>query len=89
MQDISKELSKASKTGNGKAAGSPEFIVTSPNTPDMVVVVERKADTRYHLSVNRDPPRGYAVDGVLQYARYLTPNYTAISIAVWGAPPSN
>lgn len=89
VQDIRKALSKASKTGKGKAAGYPEFIVTSPGTPDMVVLVECKADVRYHESANRDLARDYAVDGVLHYARYLTPNYTVISIAVSGTPQSN
>lgn len=89
VQDIRRALSKASKTGKGKAAGYPEFIVTSPGTPDMVVLVECKADVRYHESANRDLARDYAVDGVLHYARYLTPNYTVISIAVSGTPQSN
>lgn len=30
VQDIRKGLSRASKTGKGKAAGYPEFIVTAP-----------------------------------------------------------
>lgn len=89
IEAIRKGLSKASKTGNGKAAGYPEFIVTSPATPDMAVVVECKADVRYHESANRDMPRDYAVDGALHYARYLTPNYTVISIAVSGTPHTN
>lgn len=89
VQDIRRALSKALKTGKGKAAGYPEFIVTSPGTPDMVVLVECKADVRYHESANRDLARDYAVDGVLHYARYLTPNYTVISIAVSGTPQSN
>lgn len=89
IEAIRKGLSKASKTGRGTAAGYPEFIVTSPETPDMVVLVECKADVKYHDSANRDQPRDYAVDGVLHYARHLTPNYTVISIAVSGTPQTN
>lgn len=88
-QGIRKALSKASKTGKGKAAGYPELIVTSPGAPDMVVLVECKADVRYHESANRDLAWDYAVDGVLHYARYLTSKYTVISIAVSGTPQSN
>ncbi|GAA3294862.1 class I SAM-dependent DNA methyltransferase [Arthrobacter citreus] len=89
VQDIRRGLSKASKTGKGKAAGYPEFIITSPGTPDMLVVVECKADVRYHESIDRGQPKDYAVDGVLHYARHLSSNYTVISIAVSGKPQSN
>ena len=89
VQDIRQGLSKASKSGKGSSVGRPEFIITSPDTPDMVVVVECKAETRYHESANRDSPKDYAVDGVLHYARHLTPNYTVISVAVSGTPQAN
>lgn len=89
VQEIRKGLSKASKSGKGKAAGYPEFIITSPATPDMVVLVECKADVKYHESPGRDQPRDYAVDGVLHYARHLTPSFTVISIAVSGTPRAN
>lgn len=86
--DIRKGLSKASKTGKGNA-GYPEFIITSPATPDMVVLFECKPDVKYHESANRDQARDYAVDGVLHYARFLAPNYTVISIAVSGTQQTN
>lgn len=89
VQAIRTALSKASKTGKGKAAGYPEFIITAPETPDMVVVIECKASVKNHESANRDQPKDYAVDGVLHYARYLSPNYTVIAIAVSGTPRSN
>lgn len=76
-------LSKASKGKTGKA-GYPEFIVTMPETPDMVVIVECKSSQKHHESVNRDKPAGFAVDGVLHYAQFLSPYYTVISIAVSG-----
>lgn len=88
VQAIRTALSKASKTGKG-GAGYPEFIITAPATPDMVVVVECKADVRNHESANRDLPAQYAVDGVLHYARYLSPNYTVIAVAVSGNRHTN
>ncbi|MEV7769859.1 N-6 DNA methylase [Microbacterium sp. NPDC086615] len=89
VQEIRKRLSRASKTGKGAAAGYPEFIITAPDTPDMVVLVECKADIKHHESANRDQPKDYAVDGVLHYARHLSPAYTVISIAVSGTPSSS
>ncbi|KQR25783.1 HsdM family class I SAM-dependent methyltransferase [Microbacterium sp. Leaf151] len=89
VEAIRKALSRASKSGKGRAAGYPEFIITSPSTPDMVVLVECKADVRHHQSDARDLPKDYAVDGVLHYARHLSPNYTVISIAVSGTPQTN
>ena len=61
---VRKSLSKASKTGGG-GGGFPEFIITAPDTPDMIVVIECKAETRWHESENRDRPKDFAVDGVL------------------------
>ncbi|WKE60135.1 HsdM family class I SAM-dependent methyltransferase [Corynebacterium tuberculostearicum] len=83
IEVIRKSLSKASKTGGG-GRGFPEYIITSPDTPDMIIVVECKPETRWHESVNRDRPKDFAVDGVLHYASFLTHKYTVISIAVSG-----
>ncbi|MGW4211825.1 N-6 DNA methylase [Lentzea sp. NPDC004789] len=85
VQSIRTALSKASKSGKG-GAGYPEFIITAPATPDMVVVVECKAETKNHESSTGDQPKDFAVDGVLHYARYLSPNYTVIAVAVSGTP---
>ena len=49
---VRKSLSKASKTGGG-GGGFPEFIITAPDTPDMIVVIECKAETRWHEWVKR------------------------------------
>lgn len=76
-------LSKASKTGKG-GAGYPEFIITMPAMPDMVLIIECKADVSKHESPNRDRPVEFAVDGVLHYARALSSKYTVIAIAVSG-----
>lgn len=88
ITSIRTALSKASKTGKG-GAGYPEFIITAPATPDMVVLIECKADTAKHESRSLDKPAGFAVDGVLHYARALSPNYTVMAIAVSGNKKSS
>ncbi|MBD3688949.1 N-6 DNA methylase [Winkia sp. C62] len=85
---IRKALSKASKRGKG-GGGYPEYIITAPATPDMVVIIECKADVRKHRSVTSDRAKDFAVDGVLHYARFLSPTYTVIAIAVSGTPQNN
>jgi hypothetical protein len=88
VEAIRSALAKAGKGGKG-GRGYPEFIITAPNTPDMVVVIECKADVKFHESPNRDKPVEYAVDGVLHYARQLSPHYTTIAIAVCGNKKSS
>jgi len=76
-------LSKASKSGKGRK-GYPEFIISTQETPDMVIIIECKAEVAKHESPGRDKPVDFAVDGVLHYARALAPKYTVIAIAVSG-----
>jgi type I restriction enzyme M protein len=80
---IKSALAKASKSGKG-GAGYPEFVITATEAPDMVVLIECKADVSKHESPKRDRPKDYAVDGVLHYARFLTPKYNVIAFAVSG-----
>lgn len=80
-------LSTASKNLTGKA-GYPEFIVTIPAFPDDIVVVECKADAKFHESENRDNISTHAVDGVLHYAQFLSSEYNVLSIAVSGEEKS-
>ncbi len=79
---IQKLLQSASKSGKG--VGKPEFIITSKKESDILIVIECKADTRYHESTNKDQYKDYAVDGVLNYAAYLSKEYNVIAIAVSG-----
>ena len=74
-------LKNASKSGLG---GSPEFIVTFDEIPDLIIIIECKADTKKHESKNRDKPKDYAVDGVLLYSEYLVKEFDVISIAASG-----
>lgn len=79
---IDKLLQHASKQGIG--IGKPEFIITFNEIPDLVIVIECKADIKKHESKNRDTPKDFAVDGVLSYSEYLAKEFDVISIAVSG-----
>lgn len=80
---IGRLLKTASKAGTGKK-GAPEFIVTSRAYPDLVVVVECKADRAKHESAHLDDPVAYAVDGAVHYARHLSDEFNVIAIAASG-----
>lgn len=76
-------LANSSKALTGKI-GSPEFIITFPALPDDIIVVECKADAKFHASADGDNPIAYAVDGVLHYSAFLSKQYNVIAIAVSG-----
>ena len=76
-------LSQASKSLTGKI-GSPEFIISIPALPDDIIVVECKADAKFHRSEAADNPVGFAVDGALHYSAFLSKEYNVLSIAVSG-----
>ncbi|MFZ1626452.1 MAG: N-6 DNA methylase [Candidatus Moraniibacteriota bacterium] len=84
---IEKLLKSASKSGNG--VGKPEFIVTKNGDNDLVIVVECKVDTKYHISPDLDQYRDYAVDGALLYASHLARDYDVIAIGVSGQSENN
>ncbi len=77
-------LSKASKNQTGKP-GYPEFIISFPSQPDDIILVECKADIKFHESRDRSNPKDYAVDGIPHYARFLIPEYNVLAIAVSGS----
>jgi len=83
IEIVRKLLLKASKTGGG-GRGAPEFIVSSPSTPDFLIVIECKAETRSHQSKNGDNPVAFALDGALHYSKYLSTEFNVIAIAVSG-----
>lgn len=76
-------LTKASKNLTGKG-GFPEFIISFPALPDDIIVVECKADSKFHKSNDSKSPALYAVDGALHYSSCLSQEYNVISIAVSG-----
>lgn len=83
IESVKRLLKGASKTGKG-GIGAPEFIVSSASTPDFLVVIECKADIRYHETSDRSCPITHAVDGVLHYAKYLSKDFNVIGVAVSG-----
>lgn len=84
---IDKLLKTASKKGNGQ--GYPEFIITYKTNPNLIVVVECKADITKHESKNRDKYADFSVDGALLYASYLSKDFDVIAIAVSGENKSD
>lgn len=83
---LAKLLQNASKSGAGK--GFPDFIITCGRYPDLVFVVECKADTKYHESATLDSYREYAVDGALLYASFVSKEYDVIAIGFSGEKES-
>ncbi|WP_457618975.1 N-6 DNA methylase [Lutibacter sp.] len=83
---IDKLLKTASKKGSGQ--GYPEFIITYKDNPDLLIVIECKANITKHESKNKDKYSEYAVDGALLYASYLAKDFDVIAIAVSGETKS-
>ena len=83
IEAAKKLLKSASKTGKG-GHGAPEFILSSQENPDFLVVIECKADTKYHASEDLSSPVAYAVDGALHYAKSLSKEFNVIAIGISG-----
>lgn len=83
---IDKLLKNASKKGNKK--GYPDFILYSKSYPELLVVVEAKADTNKHESDTRDHYADYAVDGALLYASFLSKEFDVLAVAISGEEES-
>lgn len=67
-----------------KGKAKPEFIITYLKDPNTVIVIECKKDLKKHQSINLNKPSGYAVDGVLYYAKFIKESYNVIAIATSG-----
>lgn len=83
---VQKLLKTASKRGGG--AGLPEFIITSSDYPELLIVIECKASTSFHRSATLDKFDQFACDGSLLYAANLSKNFDVIAIAVSGEKSS-
>lgn len=79
---IQRLMQNASKSGIGKVF--PDFIITSAKHPDMVIVVECKADVGHHKSATLDSYRDYAVDGALLYSSFLSKEYDVVAVGFSG-----
>ena len=84
---IDKLLRNASKKGNGK--GYPDFIIQYKKDANFLIVIEDKADKRYHESESRKQYAEYAVDGALLYASFLSKSFDVLAIAVSGTDKDN
>ncbi|AZJ43545.1 class I SAM-dependent DNA methyltransferase [Bacillus velezensis] len=82
-EKIKKLLSNASKKGTRQ--GIPDFILRSYRYPDIIFLVECKADTKFHSSVTREKYADYAVDGVLLYSSFVSKEFDVLSIALSGS----
>lgn len=79
---IDKLLKNASKKGNKK--GYPDFIIYSNAYPELLIVVEAKADIKKHESETKDNYADYAVDGVLLYASFLSKEFDVLAVGISG-----
>lgn len=87
IEAVKRLLKSASKSGKG-GKGAPEFIISNTDNPDFLLVIECKASVKQHESAARVDAAGYAVDGVLHYARHLAKEFNVIAIAVSGQTKS-
>ena len=83
IEEIKKLLKGASKTGKG-GVGAPEFIISTTETPDFLIIFECKANNTKHESPNLDKPVEFAVDGILHYSKKLSKSYNVIAVAASG-----
>jgi type I restriction-modification system DNA methylase subunit len=80
-------LNDYAQGGNGKA--KPEYIIIFNDDANTIIVVECKNTASKHNSPDLDSPRGFAVDGVLYYAKFLKEKYNVIAVAVSGTTTAN
>lgn len=72
-----------SKTEKGSGKGRPEFLIQNKEK-DFLIIIECKADIKFHESSNQDQPANFAVDGALLYASKLSREFNVIAIAASG-----
>ena len=75
-------LNDYTQSGNGKA--KPEYIITMNDDVSTIIVVECKNNVKKHASTDLSNPRGFAVDGVLYYAKFLKEDFNVIAVAISG-----
>ena len=81
IAEVARLLKTGSKSGAG-GRGCPEFIISSPSTPDFLIIVECKAGAKQHESPTRTKPIEFAVDGVVHYSvTNLIPEASSVPVA--------
>ena len=88
FKNINDLLKTSSKSGKNKK-GFPEFIISSSDYPNHIIIIECKKDTKNHESANLDIPKDYAVDGAIWYSKKLAKRFKVISVGVSGQKKSN
>lgn len=73
-----------SKTERGSGKGRPEFLISKSGEKEFLIVIECKADIKFHESPDHEQLASFAVDGVLLYAEKLSREFNVIAIAVSG-----
>ena len=79
---IHKLLQNASKRGSKNSC--PDFIIHSRKYPELLLVVEAKADCNKQVSETMDHYADYAVDGALLYASFLSKEFDVLAIGISG-----
>ncbi len=87
VRRIRRLLRTASKSGSGR--GYPDFLISLKNEPDLLIVIECKADVQKHCSEDFDHYADYAVDGARLYAEHLSRDFDVLSIGVSGTSKQN
>lgn len=86
---IDKLLKNASKKGDKK--GFPDYIISFNEFPDLLIIIESKADNAKHQSntPNFEKYSECAVDGALLYGSFLQKEYNVLAIGVSGETKKN
>ena len=83
IEAVKKLLKGAGKKGRG-GAGASDFIISTTEVPDFIILFECKADHEKHESVNGNQSADFAVDGALHYAEKLSSSFNVVAVAVSG-----
>ena len=84
QNSIIQNILKTSSKRNTENIGFPEYIITFPDYPSLVMVIEDKPNIILHESTKYNQPIKYAVDGALHYGNKLSKEFDVISIGVSG-----
>lgn len=103
IEPVLRLLRGASKAGKG-GIGAPEFLITNEEERDFIIIIECKADPKWHISstcrkalagqavdddIRKRQVPLYAVDGVLHYASKLSKDFSVVALAVTGEKKSS
>lgn len=64
-----KEYSLEDYSQGGRGKARPEYIITFHDDIHTILVVECKNSIKKHCTAEKNRPKGFAVDGVLYYAK--------------------